>query len=280
MKTKEWSKLNFFSLQNCLLGTYIKNIIAFTFWCMAILLDPHSVHTQWGAQKLCKLTFLRNQTMKLDHGKRPSSMVRLHGPWCKPALKNVINTLKKTYFSKRHKIPHIYYTQQNKNPQKIMQQLHEIGFYCSSYFVTIIEMYGESKSQLNFRQATHLLVTYIYTYIKKYTLMYDVLADWLFAVMRLTVLCAFILLSTSLSLVNILYVGVIWFILRVLQLLPIRLTHLDLCCIRKSMIKHLHKLDGKSDFPWFSYGCWKCMFVHFLTEYTCSPNCVHFLSVE
>jgi hypothetical protein len=29
---------------------------------------------------------LRKQTMKLDHGKRPSSMVRLHGPWCKLAL--------------------------------------------------------------------------------------------------------------------------------------------------------------------------------------------------
>ena len=25
-------------------------------------------------------------TIKLDHGKRPSSMVQLHGPWCKLAL--------------------------------------------------------------------------------------------------------------------------------------------------------------------------------------------------
>ena len=30
-------------------------------------------------------------TMKSDHEKRPSSMVQLHGPWCKPALRKTNN---------------------------------------------------------------------------------------------------------------------------------------------------------------------------------------------
>ena len=47
---------------------YIKNINAFIFWCMVIPLGPH-----------------------LDHGKKPSFMVQLYGPWCKPALNNEHN---------------------------------------------------------------------------------------------------------------------------------------------------------------------------------------------
>ena len=35
------------------------------------------------------------------------------------------------------------------------------------------------------------------------------------------------------------YVGVIWFVFHVLQLLPIRFTQQNSCCISKSMIKHL-----------------------------------------
>ena len=42
-------------------------------------------------------------TMESDHGKRPSSMVRLHGPWCKPALRRLCGIYIK-FIKKNHKI--------------------------------------------------------------------------------------------------------------------------------------------------------------------------------
>ena len=71
------------------------------------------------------------------------------------------------------------------------------------------------------------------------------------------------------------YVGVIWFVFHVLQLLPIRLTQQNSCCISKSLMKHLQRLDRKLDLPLFSYGTyWKCMYVDFLTgEIIGPPNC-------
>ena len=52
----------------------------------------------------------------------------------------------------------------------------------------------------------------------------------------------------------------------VLQLLPIRLTQQNLCCISTYMMKHRQILDRKLDLPWCSCGCRKRMFValHFI----------------
>jgi hypothetical protein len=50
--------------------------------------------------------------------------------------------------------------------------------------------------------------------------------------------------------VSLRYAGVIWFIFHVLQLLPIRFTQQNLCCINISMMKHLQEPNWKSDFPW------------------------------
>ena len=37
------------------------------------------------------------------------------------------------------------------------------------------------------------------------------------------------------------YVGIIWFVFHVLQLLSIRFTQQNLCCIRKFMMKYIQK---------------------------------------
>ena len=76
------------------------------------------------------------------------------------------------------------------------------------------------------------------------------------------------------------YVCVIWFVLHVLQLLPVRFTQQYLCCTNKSMLKHLQKLDWKPVLPLSSYGYRKCMFVDFIIGYISPPDCVHYSSVE
>ena len=68
-------------------GHILKKISTFTFWCMVIPLGPHSIYTM-RSPNLCKLIFTKKSdherwTMKSDHGKRPSSLVQPHGPWCK-----------------------------------------------------------------------------------------------------------------------------------------------------------------------------------------------------
>ena len=47
------------------------------------------------------------------------------------------------------------------------------------------------------------------------------------------------------------------------------------CCIRKSTMNHVQKLDCKLDLPYFSCDHWKFMFVDFLIAYIGPPNCVH-----
>jgi hypothetical protein len=56
---------------------------------------------------------------------------------------------------------------------------------------------------------------------------------------------------TYIWVVPIRYVGVIWFISHVLQLMPIIITQPNLCCSRKSTMKHLQKKKTywKSDLP-------------------------------
>ena len=53
---------------------------------MVILLGPHLVYTWWGVQGLCKLVFLRNQTLKVGPSSRTMEKAIFHGPWCKRAL--------------------------------------------------------------------------------------------------------------------------------------------------------------------------------------------------
>ena len=68
------------------------------------------------------------------------------------------------------------------------------------------------------------------------------------------------------------YVGVTWFLFHVLQRLVIKFTQQNLCCISKSTMKHMQELD----FPLFSYGYHKWMFVDFFTRYIGPPNCIHY----
>ena len=57
------------------------------------------------------------------------------------------------------------------------------------------------------------------------------------------------------------YVGVIWFVFHVPQLLLIIFTQQNSCCTSNSLMKHLQKLDWKLDLPWFSYDYQKCMLI-------------------
>ena len=56
------------------------------------------------------------------------------------------------------------------------------------------------------------------------------------------------------------YVGAMWFILHVLQLLPIYLHHKNFCCISKPKMTHQPKLKWKSGQFSHTYGYWKCLF--------------------
>ena len=90
MKTEEderMIKLDFF--QNCPFWTYIKNINTFTFCVHGHSSWPTlSLHLVKGPKTLEIIIFREIRPWKLDHQvgpwkKRPSSMVRLHGSWCK-----------------------------------------------------------------------------------------------------------------------------------------------------------------------------------------------------
>ena len=70
------------------------------------------------------------------------------------------------------------------------------------------------------------------------------------------------------------YVGVLWFLFHVLQLLPP--INQYLCCISEYTIKCSQRLDLRSEFPWFSYDYWKCNIVDLLIRYMGPPNCVHY----
>ena len=90
MKTKEdksMVKLDFRFPKLPFWDIYSK-IITFTFWCMVIPLCPIWFTPSERPKSFVKC-FLKeigpwSLTMKSDHGQRPSFMVRLHGPWCKP----------------------------------------------------------------------------------------------------------------------------------------------------------------------------------------------------
>ena len=49
--------------------------------------------------------------------------------------------------------------------------------------------------------------------------------------------------DTCSEVVQLRYEGVMWFVFHVLQLLPIKFTQQNLCCISKSIMKHMQKLD-------------------------------------
>ena len=73
------------------------------------------------------------------------------------------------------------------------------------------------------------------------------------------------------------YVGVIWVVFHVLQLLPLRFTQQNLCCTNKSTIKHHQNTLENRTSPFFVYYCHKCMLnVDSLIKYIDPPNCVHY----
>ena len=79
--------------------------------------------------------------------------------------------------------------------------------------------------------------------------------------------------------VHIRYVGIIRFVLYDLQLLPIKFTRQNLCCISKLVMKHLLKSYRKSDLPSLSNDYRKCMYASSLSEYIGPLGCC-LLSLE
>jgi hypothetical protein len=72
------------------------------------------------------------------------------------------------------------------------------------------------------------------------------------------------------------YVGVIWLLFHVLQLLPIVFTRQNSCCVSKPTMKRMQKPYWKLDLPCFHYGYWKSKFVDFLVGYIGTPNNVDY----
>ena len=91
-KTKIWSNLKKKIFPKLHFLGHILKICTFIFMCMIIPLGPHLVQTYCSegpknfVKWFCKKLDHGSWTIKSDHGKKPSSMVRLHGPWCRPAL--------------------------------------------------------------------------------------------------------------------------------------------------------------------------------------------------
>ena len=69
--------------------------------------------------------------------------------------------------------------------------------------------------------------------------------------------------------------GLIWYGIHVLQLLLMRFTQQNMCCIKKSIMKHLHKNKQIENLTSPYFNLW-CMFVDFLTKYIGLSNCVHY----
>ena len=94
MKTREDNKivkLEFLELSNYPLWAYLKKKInTFTFDAWPFMLLHIWFTPSEGPKDFVNRFFKKSDcgfwTIKSDHGKRPSSMVRFHGPWCKPAL--------------------------------------------------------------------------------------------------------------------------------------------------------------------------------------------------
>ena len=82
-ETRDRSHLIFF-YQVFLFGAFKKKNRQINFAWSFLLVHIHFTPSE-GPKKLCKLLF-SYFILKLDRGKWPSSMVRLHDLWCKPTL--------------------------------------------------------------------------------------------------------------------------------------------------------------------------------------------------
>ena len=91
MKPREWSNLILFFFQNCPFWADITNISTFTFGGWSFSWSTFSSQPSEGPKGFVDWVSKKSDhgcwAIKLDHEKRPSSMVWFHGPWCKPALK-------------------------------------------------------------------------------------------------------------------------------------------------------------------------------------------------
>jgi hypothetical protein len=85
-----------------------------------------------------------------------------------------------------------------------------------------------------------------------------------------------LLFSSAMSL-YLRYVGVIWFLFDVLQLLPIIFTEQNPCWSSKSIETSLKEKPGwKSELPWFTHDYRKRMFVDLLIGCICPCNCGYY----
>ena len=100
-KTKEWSNLTFFFLflfKTAFFGHTWKKSTHSLFGAWSFL-SVHIWFTPNEGSKDFINSFLKESdhgswTIKSDHGKGPSSMVWLHGPWCKLALTSTISVVR------------------------------------------------------------------------------------------------------------------------------------------------------------------------------------------
>ena len=92
-KTREWSNLILFPFKTAFFWHILKKISTFTFGAWSFLL----VHLWFTPSEEPKgfvklIFFIKIKPWKSDHGERPSSMVQVHGPWCKLALRGTSHT--------------------------------------------------------------------------------------------------------------------------------------------------------------------------------------------
>ena len=90
-KAREWSKLNFIFFKTAPIGHILKKSTNFLFGAWSFLLvhiwltpsEGPKGFVNWFGKKSNHGSWI----IKSDRGQMPSSMVILHGPWCKPALR-------------------------------------------------------------------------------------------------------------------------------------------------------------------------------------------------
>ena len=96
---------NFFSFNTTLFGHILKNIAHSFFGAWPLLLvyirftpsERSKGFVNWYIKKWEHGSW----TFKSDHGKRPSSMVQLHNPWCTPTLNSWIMGTLLPYISRK-----------------------------------------------------------------------------------------------------------------------------------------------------------------------------------
>ena len=74
--------------QNYPFWTYTKKLSIFTFWCMVIIPLGHIGFTPNEEPKGFVKWFYKELDHEVGPWRRPSSIVWLHGLWCKPTLRN------------------------------------------------------------------------------------------------------------------------------------------------------------------------------------------------